>query len=371
MKIYKVGGCVRDTLMGIEPKDIDYVIVGATDQDVKSMLAKDYENVGADFPVFIHKKTKEEYALARTERKTGAGYNGFDYSTENVTLEEDLMRRDLTINSMAMDWHGNIIDPYNGRQDLQNKILRHVGVHFKEDPVRILRIARFSARYDFSIASETIEFMREMVDNGEFDSLTGERVWKEFEKVLPEQHLNNFFNILEEIGALQKIPGFTEVKEQEFFEYIRANHSDKLYDLSLVHVFSQMNAKDLKKWKMPSEEQQKVSYFSTWKNSEGIYSGMSLEDKISFIQSQRALHSIDKAAETLSAVLAYQNWKNDLSLDIKQEVNSLNNDILLLKNLDYPSIVQEALKNKQKPDQVVRQAQFELLQNQAKPKFKL
>lgn len=203
MLIYKVGGAVRDKLLGRAVKDIDWVVVGAT---VEQMLNAHFIQVGKDFPVFLHPETKQEYALARTERKTAQGYTGFKvYAAPDVTLMQDLSRRDLTINAMAEDEAGNIIDPFNGQQDLQHGILRHVSPAFVEDPVRILRIARFAARYDFTIAPETLTLMQEMVKNGEVDALVAERVWQEFERALGEAYPQRFIEVLRQCGALAVI----------------------------------------------------------------------------------------------------------------------------------------------------------------------
>lgn len=203
MQIYLVGGAVRDALLGLPVKDRDWVVVGA---DADTMLAAGYQPVGADFPVFLHPKSKEEYALARTERKTAKGYAGFSFYTDkSVTLEQDLLRRDLTINAMAEDEHGRLIDPFGGRQDLADGILRHVSPAFAEDPVRILRTARFAARYGFRIASETLQLMRQMVDNGEADALVAERVWQELAKGLMEEHPERMMEALRSCGALRVI----------------------------------------------------------------------------------------------------------------------------------------------------------------------
>ena len=203
MQIYLVGGAVRDKLLGRPIKDQDWVVVGST---AKQMLAKGYQAVGADFPVFLHPTTKEEYALARIERKISAGYTGFscDASSE-VSLEEDLLRRDLTINAMAMDDQGNIIDPYNGQQDLKNKLLRHVSEAFVEDPLRVLRVARFAARYHslgFCIAPQTLALMQTIVSNGELTALSAERVWQETARSLMEHHPEVYFENLKACGAL-------------------------------------------------------------------------------------------------------------------------------------------------------------------------
>lgn len=204
MKIYLVGGAVRDKLLGLPIKERDYVVVGASEED---MLKLGYQRVGKEFPVFLHPKTREEYALARRERKTGPGYKGFDFdASPQVELKDDLLRRDLTINAMAELTDGTIEDPYHGKEDLAHKILRHVSPAFAEDPVRILRVGRFLARYaylGFTVAPETIELMRGMVKEGEVNALVAERVWKELERALGEKNPEKFFEILGECAALQ------------------------------------------------------------------------------------------------------------------------------------------------------------------------
>lgn len=204
MQTYIVGGAVRDELLGRPNADRDYVVVGATPE---AMLAQGFRPVGKDFPVFLHPRTQDEYALARTERKSGHGYHGFAFhAAPDVTLEEDLARRDLTINAMARAGDGSLIDPFGGQRDLQAKLLRHVSPAFAEDPVRILRIARFAARFaDFSIAPETLELMREMVSNGEVDHLVAERVWQELAKGLSEDKPSRMFEVLRECGALARL----------------------------------------------------------------------------------------------------------------------------------------------------------------------
>ena len=206
MKIYLVGGAVRDRLLDYPVSERDWLVVGAT---ADSMLAQGYRPVGKDFPVFLHPETHEEYALARTERKTAPGYRGFAVNASpNVSLEEDLLRRDLTINAMALDENEGLLDPYNGRQDLQNRILRHVSPAFAEDPVRILRVARFAARYahlGFKVAEETRQLMQAMVAGGEADHLVPERVWAELYKALTEASPAAFFQVLKDCDALQVI----------------------------------------------------------------------------------------------------------------------------------------------------------------------
>jgi len=204
MKIFAVGGCVRDQLLGVPVTDRDWVVVGATPAE---MIASGFRAVGKDFPVFLHPKTQEEYALARTERKTAPGYHGFVFhAAPDVTLEEDLARRDLTINAMALDEHGVLVDPFRGRADLEAKVLRHVGPAFAEDPVRILRVARFAARFaDFAIAEETMRLMRSMVGAGEVDALVPERVWQELARGLMEARPSRMFEALRACGALARL----------------------------------------------------------------------------------------------------------------------------------------------------------------------
>jgi len=203
LKIYCVGGAVRDRLLGLPVQDRDWVVVGSTPED---MAARGYQPVGKDFPVFLHPETHEEYALARTERKTAPGYKGFViHAAPDVTLEQDLLRRDFTVNAIAQDADGKLVDPYGGEADLRAGILRHVSPAFGEDPVRILRAARFVARFGFSIAPETLALMRDMAANGEVDALVPERVWQELARGLMEKTPSHFFTTLRECGALARI----------------------------------------------------------------------------------------------------------------------------------------------------------------------
>lgn len=203
MQIYLVGGAVRDELLGLEVKDRDWVVVGATPEQ---MLSRGFRQVGADFPVFLHPQTHEEYALARTERKQGHGYHGFSvYSAPDVTLEQDLQRRDLTINAMARAENGELIDPFHGLEDLRARRLRHVSPAFAEDPLRILRVARFAARFHplgFQVCDETMALMRRMVAEGEVAHLVPERVWQEMRRALHEAEPTVFFRVLADCGAL-------------------------------------------------------------------------------------------------------------------------------------------------------------------------
>ncbi|MBN8475426.1 multifunctional CCA addition/repair protein [Sulfuritalea sp.] len=204
MKAYVVGGAVRDELLGLPVKDRDWVVVGATPEQ---MIAQGYVQVGRDFPVFLHPKSHEEYALARTERKTAPGYTGFVvHAAPEVRLEDDLLRRDLTINAMAKDASGALIDPHGGRADIAARVMRHVSPAFAEDPVRILRVARFAARFaDFTVAPETLALMRDMVAAGEVDALVAERVWQELARGLMETRPSRMFAVLRECGALVRL----------------------------------------------------------------------------------------------------------------------------------------------------------------------
>jgi tRNA nucleotidyltransferase (CCA-adding enzyme) len=203
MKTYLVGGSVRDEILGMPVTDHDYVVVGVSPEE---MVRLGFRPVGKDFPVFLHPQSQEQYALARTERKVSRGYKGFEvYASPEVTLQEDLARRDLTINAIAKDEHGNIIDPFGGVADLEAGVLRHIGPAFIEDPVRVLRTARFAARFGFHIAPETLALMNEMVHNGEVDALVQERVWQEFARGLMERHPSRMFYALRECGALTRI----------------------------------------------------------------------------------------------------------------------------------------------------------------------
>ena len=219
MKTFLVGGAVRDVLMGREPKDLDYVVVGATPAD---MLAAGYQQVGADFPVFLHPETGHEYALARMERKTGDGYLGFEVQTDGVTLEDDLYRRDLTINAMALDEDGKLVDPYGGQHDLAQGVLRHVSGAFVEDPLRVIRLARFFARYDtFTVAGETMELCAQVVERGDLNHLATERFWAELVKAFEERGVERFFALLKVLNVDEHVNFFKGFYEHGVMHYDR------------------------------------------------------------------------------------------------------------------------------------------------------
>lgn len=222
---YLVGGAVRDQLLGLKPQEQDWVVVGATPQQ---MLALGFTPVGKDFPVFLHPHTKEEFALARTERKSGHGYGGFTFYAEpTVRLEDDLIRRDLTINAIAQDKNGNLIDPFNGQQDLTNKLLRHVSPAFVEDPLRVLRVARFAARFHlqgFRVADETLMLMQQLVDSGEIEHLVPERIWKETSRALMTHSPHVYFEVLDACGALAVL--FPEIKALDGVPQTEKHHPE-------------------------------------------------------------------------------------------------------------------------------------------------
>lgn len=225
MKVYQVGGSVRDALLGLPVKDRDFVVVGGTPEE---MRARGFKPVGRDFPVFLHKDTHEEYALARTERKSGRGHQGFVFhASPDVTLEEDLARRDLTINAMARDADGTLIDPYGGQRDLEARTLRHVSPAFAEDPLRVLRVARFAARFGFELADETLALMRDLVEQGELRALSAERVWQELARGLVEARPSLMLATLRRCGALLEIA-------PEIDALYRAPAEDRQPDLGIV-----------------------------------------------------------------------------------------------------------------------------------------
>ncbi|NKC19716.1 MULTISPECIES: tRNA nucleotidyltransferase [Pseudoalteromonas] len=241
MKIYLVGGAVRDELLGRPIKERDYVVVGSTPEQMSEL---GYQQVGSDFPVFLHPITKDEHALARTERKSGQGYTGFicDFGPE-ITLEEDLLRRDLTVNAIAKDDDGSLIDPYGGQKDLESRILRHVSKAFSEDPLRVLRVARFAARYqdyNFTIATETWQLMRTMVAHGELQTLTRERIWLEIEKTIQDNGLGHFLDTISTLGALKLVAPYILAWDKTVYRKFQ-NALSKLEGNNEFDVFAQFS----------------------------------------------------------------------------------------------------------------------------------
>lgn len=267
MEIYLVGGAVRDALLDLEVTERDWVVVGATPEE---MIRLGFQPVGKDFPVFLHPQTHEEYALARTERKTGKGYKGFVfYSAPDVSLAEDLKRRDLTINAMAQTSSGAIIDPYGGQEDLKNLVLRHVSSAFQEDPVRVLRIARFAARFtDFKIHPETLTLMHQMVVNGEVNALVAERVWQEFARALESIKPIRFLMTLQECGALAVL--FPELKLTPqtltaFENAVQVSESPIVRFAALVHELCETTIKNFcQRYRVPKEYTDLALHVSRW-----------------------------------------------------------------------------------------------------------
>ena len=236
MKIYLVGGAIRDSLLGQQVKERDWVVVGSSPEE---MLKKKFKQVGKDFPVFIHPETGEEYALARTERKSGHGYTGFDFDTNpNVTIEEDLSRRDITINAIAKDENGKLVDPFNGQEDIKNKKIRHVSNAFSEDPLRVLRVARFYARLqNFEVVPNTLKLIGDIIESGELEFLTAERIWMEIYK--SDEYLNEFFSFLIKCNAGKIL--FPEIKNYNF-KCFYSNNPKKL-DVIAVQIYNWIDSR--------------------------------------------------------------------------------------------------------------------------------
>lgn len=343
-KIYLVGGAVRDRLLGIGSKDRDYVVVGATPE---WMIAQGYQKVGADFPVFLHPETKEEYALARQERKTGPGYHGFETRFDQaVTLEDDLARRDLTINSMAMDDKGNVVDPYGGQADLTARVLRHTSDAFVEDPLRVLRIARFVARNSFRIHESTIALAQKIVAAGELKHLPFERIWVELWKGFAEQHPQLMIFALDQMGALRVEPiswyfapnvTLDEVNRRCSYAEVDKNTSPELYAAVTLNWMPEQNA--VGKLRIPS------SLWSTIRAA-GIlhqilrYSVITPEVAVELIRNVRyEAHRNEqfmKVAESAAAILCAGTEKNEYYHNIERL--TVATDAVL--SIDYKTLVE-------------------------------
>ncbi|MEM4261230.1 MAG: hypothetical protein QXG00_08350 [Candidatus Woesearchaeota archaeon] len=353
MKIYMVGGAVRDQILGLEPKDRDWVIVGANDQDIKYLETQGYLLVGKDFPVYLHPQTKEEYALARKECKIGSGYNGFSWFTQGVSLEEDLSRRDLTINAMAYDPINKIvIDPFGGQQDLKDKILRHVSPAFSEDPLRVLRVARFAARYGFNIDPNTMSLMSYIVKSGELDHLTAERVWKEFEKLFAEEHVVWGLEILNQCGALQRLFNIEFLNTDKHILNKAIAVNAPIASLCAI-FFSGCNLNSLeKKIRFPSSVMKTVKLYRD-------YSDLIISfDKLSSLEKIMVLKNIGGLKQSMefkylliacSIVSFFRDWM----IDIEQSIS-------LLRNIDYETLL-KGVSNSEKA-KVVLNEQITLLE---------
>ena len=309
---YLAGGAVRDTLLGLVPKDKDYVIVGATAEDVENLIAQGFQRVGADFPVFLHPETGDEYALARIERKVGAGYNGFEaYTSPDLTIEDDLRRRDLTINAMAMDPDtGEIVDPFGGQEDLKNGVLRHVSEAFAEDPLRVLRVARFKARYGFEIHHTTFDLMKQLVDSGELDHLTRERIWVEIEKLLMEKK-NSIGGImaLHATGALDRLFGWEIGKHIETISKSNIEVQDSFERLDLTSKFAifsffgKWTEDEMQAMKIPREFQQSHSLYKKINASMCHVLQFDAECMLKFLEDAGLLRNSNSFARITGALL--------------------------------------------------------------------
>lgn len=344
METYIVGGAVRDTLMGRTPKDLDYVVVGGTPE---ALLALGYTQVGADFPVFLHPESGEEYALARTERKSGRGYNGFAVdASSSVTLEEDLGRRDLTINSMAMRVNsmgmrtdGTLVDPYNGRQDLLDKVLRHTTEAFREDPLRLLRVARFLARLgpDWTVAPETLAMLQEMVRSGEVDHLTPERVWKEFEKGLSEAHPWLMLAFLHKLDVFNR-PPFKEYafeptpgEHRAGLEYMGQNGTGSVAVRFALAMPRKWTKDEAKVSRLPAEVREITHLFQLCCEFEeaGPYRHRFAEERLKLLETLDALRQKKRFLELLDAV-----WLPHASMAARMKV-----DVARLESLSNAEVI--------------------------------
>jgi tRNA nucleotidyltransferase (CCA-adding enzyme) len=283
MEIYLVGGAVRDQLLGRPVTERDWIVVGATPEE---MLAQGFQPVGKDFPVFLHPKTHEEYALARTERKTGKGYTGFScYAAPDVTLTDDLKRRDLTINAMAQTEEGSIIDPYGGQADLQNRILRHVSPAFAEDPVRILRLARFAARFpDFKVHSDTLALAKKMVREGEVNALVAERVWQEWQRALNEPAPWRFFEVLENCNALAIL--FPQWNFNDSIKQALNKPAEPIIKFAILFYATDLNVlkKIIQAYRVPKDYAELAILVNTYREKYNAVQKLSAEEIITLLE---------------------------------------------------------------------------------------
>ncbi len=298
MQTYLVGGAVRDQLLQLPVHERDWVVVGATAQQ---LLDQGYQGVGKDFPVFLHPRTKEEYALARTERKNGKGYTGFDcYASPDVTLEQDLMRRDLTINAIAQDAQGHLIDPYHGQDDLQKKILRHVSPAFTEDPLRVLRLARFLARFanlGFSICDETISLATDISQSGELETIAAERIWRELEKTLHTQTPSAFFLALDQVKASDCLIPELKNLDKETLSKLDSACSTKCppaicFAVLFANKDKQQTQNLCDRLKTPKEFTQLASLVSQWSN--GSPDNLTSDDALNLLENTDAFRRPDR-----------------------------------------------------------------------------
>lgn len=338
MKIYLVGGAVRDKLLGLPVKERDWVVVGATASD---MLQLGYKQVGKDFPVFLHPETKEEYALARKERKTSPGYTGFEFDTSpDVSIEDDLLRRDLTINAIAETDEG-LKDPYGGREDLKNKLLRHVSPAFEEDPVRVLRVARFAARFahlGFTVAPETLELMKEMVKKGEVDALVAERVWKELQRALEEKNPEKFFTVLNDCGALDALFPGIDILGNGLKFLTKAASSTEDAEVRLAVLFYQSSEASIKNfcqsYKIPSIYQELIWLVRNYCESYAYVENLSAEELLDLLQAVDAFRRGNRFLKYLkSCEVIFGAKQSQFLQDLLEKVKALK-----MQNADFEKL---------------------------------
>lgn len=338
MKVFQVGGCVRDRLLGLEPKDVDYVVTGATEAE---MLEQGFSKVGADFPVFLHPVTKEEWALARKERKVAVGYNGFDVIFDpSVTLEEDLSRRDLTINAMALDLETNeVIDPFGGRADLQSKLLRHVSDAFAEDPIRVLRTARFAARYNFHVHPDTMELMKKVAF--ELNHVPHERIWAEFEKGLMEQTPVRMFQVLYDCGALSvsALSMYAGVDE-DMLKVVKPETPLRVRFGAVASVFEKRH---YEMCRIPADCARVAAAFNEVVDTLIEYHRMAPKVRLGMLIRLRAFNNTDLVDDVLAV------WKlvHSKGIDVYKTVNAVLADLQRAKSVDVDVIVASCSNGKQ------------------------
>lgn len=307
MQIFKVGGCVRDMLLGIDSRDIDYVVVDASIDD---MLNKGFSQVGNDFPVFLHPETGEEYALARVERKVGVGYTGFVCSTDNVSLEDDLMRRDFTINSMALAEDGSIIDPFNGQSDLQAGIIKHTSEAFAEDPVRIFRGCRFAGRYNFTVASETLALMKQLVDQDEVEAMTKDRIYLEFVKMLDVSFFVKSVKLLDEVGVIDRM--FSHSVDYEMLSKVENSQSMNKSMFRLAILARNESKQWMQDYKFSSEW---IEFIVTWQKVRDQlkrFDSLSAEEKLDLFEKGDIL----RRPERFDMIVELNNLLNDQNTNV-------------------------------------------------------
>lgn len=362
IKSFLVGGAVRDMLLGLEPKDCDYVVIGST---VEQMLNAGFKEVGADFPVFLHPETNEEYALARSEKKIGPGYRGFSVEfSPDITLEDDLFRRDLTINAMAIDDNGDVIDPYGGLIDLKNKVLRHTSTAFQEDPVRVLRLARFAARYsDFTVHEDTMLLMRHMVDSGSLNSLVPERVYAEFSKGLMEDNPSRMFSILIEIGAAMSFFEFMNYHPLRLtaLSVAALNGAEKETRFAIV-ASGFRSAIDFKKWTISSDCEEVATLVNNNIFSISRYDTLTSEERVQFFNRCDARRRTDRFRKMLDAsryILEYASRPSPTNYPLDIDV-----DWNLISQVDGGKIA-ASIKDKTKIKDAIFEAQCNVISTRA------